>query len=62
MRRIHLLPVYNSLPNRDKNIGEVELIRRYLEPYFLGTCRYVRCGMKYSTYEINVVVHKTSEI
>lgn len=36
MERVHLLPIYETLPNREKNITPDERFQRYLEPYFTG--------------------------
>ena len=34
--RVHVLPVYESLPNNEKELSAEQLLRRYLQPYFLG--------------------------
>jgi hypothetical protein len=39
--KVHVLPLYNSLPNRDKNISEAEIFERFLLPYFLGGTRFI---------------------
>jgi len=39
--RIHMLPIYESLPNREKDITPPEIFKKYLEPYFSGRYRCV---------------------
>ena len=34
--RVHVLPIYESLPNNEKELSAEQLLRRYLQPYFLG--------------------------
>ena len=36
MSRVHVLPIYESLPNNEKEISAEQILRRYLQPYFLG--------------------------
>lgn len=36
LERVHILPIYETLPNREKNITPEERFVRYLEPYFSG--------------------------
>jgi hypothetical protein len=44
LTRVHVLPVYNSLPNAEKDISESDVFDRYLLPYFLGTGRFLQLG------------------
>jgi len=37
LERIHILPVYETLPNRDKDITEERILKDYVVPYFQGT-------------------------
>lgn len=39
LKRLHMLPIYESLPNRDKDITSEEIFSKYLEPYFTGRFR-----------------------
>jgi hypothetical protein len=39
--KIHILPIYESLPNNEKNIKPEETFERYLAPYFLGRMQHV---------------------
>ena len=34
--RVHVLPIYESLPNNEKELPAEAILRRYLQPYFLG--------------------------
>ena len=36
MSRVHVLPIYESLPNNEKDITAEQILRRYLQPHFLG--------------------------
>src|SRR5688572_12617638 len=42
--RIHLLPIYETLPNRDKQLTGKERYDKYLEPFFLGRFQLVEAG------------------
>jgi len=41
IERIHLLPIYETLPNSDKKITEEKVLDKYLRPYFIGQHQYV---------------------
>lgn len=42
--KIHLLPVYETLPNSEKQITPDQVFFRYLEPYFVGRMALVTVG------------------
>lgn len=33
---VHVLPVYESLPNRDKDLNPTQMFTKYIQPYFSG--------------------------
>jgi len=42
--QIQVLPIYETLPNRDKQLTGAQRISKYLEPYFLGRFQLVGRG------------------
>jgi len=46
LEKIHLLPIYESLPNNEKNITSQTLFSKYLGPYFRGRFQNVSKGDK----------------
>ncbi len=42
--KMHILPFYESLPNREKDITPEQLFTKYLEPAFTGKMMYVTQG------------------
>jgi hypothetical protein len=44
LAKLHLLPIYESLPNREKTIQPPELFDKYLQPYFAGRMCLVKKG------------------
>jgi len=43
--RCHLLPIYETLPNRDKDLDAEGRFEKYLRPYFAGSFRRIFKGM-----------------
>lgn len=41
IKKIHVLPIYESLPNNEKSITAQQSFDRYIAPYFLGRMQYV---------------------
>lgn len=46
LARAHLLPVYESLPNRDKDMTSDQRFSRYLEPAFVGRMMLLEQGLR----------------
>ena len=55
IKKIHVLPIYESLPNNEKHITAAESFQRYLAPFFLGRMQYVN---KNDTLEVDIVQYK----
>eukprot|EP00474_Spongospora_subterranea_P009464 CRZ09922.1 hypothetical protein [Spongospora subterranea] len=45
--KMHVLPVYESLPNREKNITEDEVFQKYLKGYFTASFRHISKGQEF---------------
>jgi len=45
IKRIHILPIYETLPNPDKTITEQKMMEKYLKPFFIGTHQFVKKGV-----------------
>jgi len=44
LAKVHLLPIYETLPNREKNITPAEAFDKYLKPYFAGRYQLIGRG------------------
>lgn len=57
LERVHILPIYETLPNNEKNITEDQLFETYLKPFFQGAMQYIsaRCQVNIKGVDFHVV-------
>lgn len=60
LQRVALLPVYETLPNREKEISSEDRFEKYLKPYFAGRHRYLTNGQEISIDGVDFKVVATS--
>jgi hypothetical protein len=56
IERIQIMPIYESLPNRDKQATGAQIFQRYLLPYFQGRFRHVKAKERITIDGVEFVV------
>jgi len=56
VEKLQIMPIYESLPNRDKDATGAQIFQRYLMPYFQGRFRHVRVKERITIDGVEFVV------
>jgi len=62
IRKVSLRPIFESLPNSHKNLTPRQIANRYLDPYFLGRCRYIDHGRELNVDGVDFSIRESVPI
>merc|ERR1712244_218845 len=59
MGKMSIRPIYESLPNAHKNYTPRQIKREYLDPFFLGRCRYIDHSREIKIFGVDFSVRES---